>query len=79
MDVGCSNGSFLKYISEKIPLKKYIDRYNQPYLNLQKKRINQQKFITMILQGIQKKNQSDIVHSAGVLNIFDNVKILFLN
>ena len=28
----------------------------------------------MILQGIQKKNCADIVHSAGVLNIFDNVK-----
>ena len=28
----------------------------------------------MILQGIQKKIKADIVHSAGVLNIFDNVK-----
>ena len=38
MDVGCSNGSFLKYISEKIPLKKYIGTdINSNLLKLAKK------------------------------------------
>lgn len=76
MDVGCSNGSFLKYISEKIPLKKYIGTdINSNLLKLAKK---ENEFAKIYYDDItsyrKKKIKADIVHSVGVLNIFDNVK-----
>ena len=60
MDVGCSNGSFLKYISEKF-LKNIGTDINSNLLKLAKKENKSAKFITMILQGIQKKKSKRIL------------------
>lgn len=76
MDVGCSNGSFLKYISEKIPLKDYMGTdVNYDLLKFTQKKNKSIKIqYDDITQTNKKMLKADIIHSAGVLNIFDNVR-----
>ena len=50
MDIGCSNGSFLKYLSYKLPSKTYLGTdTNKNLLNFAKKRIILLNLFTMIL------------------------------
>jgi len=76
MDIGCSNGSFLKYISYKLPSKNYLGTDTKKELIAFAKKNN--KSIKFIYDDITKSNykkiKADIIHCAGVLNIFDNVK-----
>ena len=76
IDAGCSNGSFLKYISKMLPLKNYIGTdVNKNLLKLAKKQSKEIRiYYDDITLGNKQKLKADIVHSAGVLNIFDNVK-----
>jgi len=76
IDVGCANGDLLNFISKKIPNKNYVGTdVSSKLLKLAKK--NNQK-IKFIRDDITKKNykklKTDIIHCAGVLNIFDNVE-----
>ncbi len=75
IDIGCSNGSFLKYISDKLPSKNYIGTDTKKELIAFAKKKN--KSIKFIYDDITKSNykiKADIIHCAGVLNNFDNVE-----
>ena len=75
MDIGCSNGSFLKYLSYKLPSKTYLGTdTNKNLLNFAKKKNNSIKFVYDDITKTNYRNyKADIIHCAGVLNIFDNV------
>ena len=76
MDVGCSNGSFLHYMSYKLPSKNYLGTDTKyKLLELAKKRNKSIKFVYDDITKSNYKNiKADIIHCAGVLNIFDNVE-----
>lgn len=76
LDIGCSNGSFLKYISSKIPSAQYLGTdTNQNLIKFARKMNKNIKFIKDdITKKNKKKLKADIVHSAGVINIFDDVE-----
>lgn len=80
IDIGCGNGDFLRYIAEKIPNKVYIGTdIHKKLINLNKKKYDKMKFFYDDIKIRNSKIKSDIVHCAGVINIFDDVENFLKN
>lgn len=80
LDIGIGNGEFLKYLCLKLPNKNYFGTdVHKGLLHYNKKKYPKIKFLyDDITKKNHKKLKADLIHSRGVINIFDNPK-LFLD
>ena len=80
IDVGCGNGDFLKFISDKIPGKILMGTdIHKALIKQNKKKFNKLKFYYDDINFSKSKIKADIVHATGVINIFDDVEKFLKN
>ena len=83
IDIGCSNGSFIKFLSKKCKNKKIFGAdIDQQLLNSAKKRNENIKFLRLDISKKIKnemKKKFDIVILSGVHTIYDDIEPLIKN
>lgn len=80
LDIGCGNGDFLKFISSKIKGKIFIGTdVHKGLINQNKKKYSDLEFCYDDINFAKSKIKADIVHAAGVINIFDKVEVFLKN